>query len=137
MPVNRAWNLEALMAAVRRYPLAPRQRVFFEYVLLEGVNDSADEAQRLARLLRNVRAKVADRHAIRRTRGPHPDARVVVTGCWAQTSADEVARQAGVDLVVGNADKEPLPALLAEVLKTPRGPARVEVGDLRGARVAD
>jgi len=58
MPVNRAWNLEALMAAVRRYPLAPRQRVFFEYVLLDGVNDSADDAQRLTRLLRNVRAKV-------------------------------------------------------------------------------
>jgi 23S rRNA (adenine2503-C2)-methyltransferase len=58
MPVNRAWNLEALMAAVRRYPLAPRQRVFFEYVLLDGVNDSADDAQRLARLLRHVRAKV-------------------------------------------------------------------------------
>ena len=58
MPVNRAWNLDALMAAVRRYPLAPRQRVFFEYVLLDGVNDSADDAQRLARLLRNIRAKV-------------------------------------------------------------------------------
>jgi 23S rRNA (adenine2503-C2)-methyltransferase len=58
MPVNHAWNLEALMAAVRRYPLAPRQRVFFEYVLLDGINDSADEAHRLARLLRNVRAKV-------------------------------------------------------------------------------
>jgi 23S rRNA (adenine2503-C2)-methyltransferase len=58
MPVNRAFDLETLMAAVRRYPLAPRQRVFFEYVLLDGVNDSADDAQRLARLLRNVRAKV-------------------------------------------------------------------------------
>jgi 23S rRNA (adenine2503-C2)-methyltransferase len=58
MPVNRAWNLAALMAAVRRYPLAPRQRVFFEYVLLDGVNDTLDDAERLARLLRNVRAKV-------------------------------------------------------------------------------
>src|SRR6059058_4011985 len=58
MPVNRAWNLEALMAAVRRYPLAPRQRVFFEYVLLDGVNDGPDDARQLARLLRNVRAKV-------------------------------------------------------------------------------
>jgi len=58
MPVNRAWNLDALMGAIRRYPLAPRQRVFFEYVLLDGVNDSADDAQRLVRLLRNVRAKV-------------------------------------------------------------------------------
>ena len=58
MPVNRSWNLEALMAAVRAYPLAPRQRVFFEYVLLDGVNDSAAAAARLARLLRGVRAKV-------------------------------------------------------------------------------
>jgi 23S rRNA (adenine2503-C2)-methyltransferase len=58
MPVNRSWNLEALMAAVRRYPLAPRQQVFFEYVLLDGVNDSLDDAARLARLLRGVPAKV-------------------------------------------------------------------------------
>ena len=84
-----------------------------------------------------ARAEVSDRQAIRRARRANPDARVVVTGCWAQTSADEVARQAGVDLVVGNADKERLPALLDEVLKTPRGPARVAVGDLRGARVAE
>jgi 23S rRNA (adenine2503-C2)-methyltransferase len=46
------------MAAVRRYPLAPRQRVFFEYVLLEGVNDSEEDARRLATLLRGVAAKV-------------------------------------------------------------------------------
>jgi 23S rRNA (adenine2503-C2)-methyltransferase len=58
MPVNRSWNLDALMAAVRRYPLAPRQRVFFEYVMLEDVNDSAEDAHRLARLLRGIRAKV-------------------------------------------------------------------------------
>jgi 23S rRNA (adenine2503-C2)-methyltransferase len=43
---------------VRRYPLAPRQHVFFEYVMLDGVNDSPDDARRLARLLRGVRAKV-------------------------------------------------------------------------------
>ena len=58
MPVNRSWNLEALMAAVRKYPLAPRQRLFFEYVLLDGVNDSPEASARLARLLRGVRAKV-------------------------------------------------------------------------------
>jgi len=58
MPVNRAWGLEALMAAVRAYPLAPRQHVFFEYVMLDGVNDTPEEAQRLARLLRGIRAKV-------------------------------------------------------------------------------
>jgi 23S rRNA (adenine2503-C2)-methyltransferase len=58
MPVNRSFDLAALMASVRRYPLAARQRVFFEYVMLEGVNDTSDDAQRLARLLRGVKAKV-------------------------------------------------------------------------------
>ena len=58
MPINRSFDLETLMAAVRRYPLAPRQRVFFEYVMLDGVNDGADDARALARLLRGVRAKV-------------------------------------------------------------------------------
>jgi 23S rRNA (adenine2503-C2)-methyltransferase len=58
MPVNRSWDLAALMAAVRKYPLAPRQRAFFEYVLLDGINDSPEDAARLARLLRGLRAKV-------------------------------------------------------------------------------
>ena len=58
MPVNRSFNLDALMAALRKYPLAPRQRIFFEYVLLDGVNDSPEDAKRLARLLRGLRAKV-------------------------------------------------------------------------------
>jgi 23S rRNA (adenine2503-C2)-methyltransferase len=58
MPVNRSWSLDALMAAVRRYPLAPRQRIFFEYVMLEDVNDSPEEARQLTRLLRGIRAKV-------------------------------------------------------------------------------
>ncbi len=58
MPVNRSWGLVALMDAVKRYPLAPRQYVFFEYVLLEGVNDSDEDATRLARLLRGVHAKI-------------------------------------------------------------------------------
>ena len=58
MPVNRSFDLAALMAALRRYPLAPRQRLFFEYVLLDGVNDTPEEARRLAQLLRGLRAKV-------------------------------------------------------------------------------
>jgi 23S rRNA (adenine2503-C2)-methyltransferase len=58
MPVNRSWNLAVLMAALRRYPLAPRQRLFFEYVMLEGVNDSIQDAEQLARLLRGIKAKV-------------------------------------------------------------------------------
>jgi 23S rRNA (adenine2503-C2)-methyltransferase len=58
MPVNRSWNLDALMDAVKRYPLSPRQRVFFEYVLLDRVNDAEDDARRLAGRLRGVKAKV-------------------------------------------------------------------------------
>ena len=58
MPINRSWNLDALMAAVKRYPLASRQRVFFEYVMLEDVNDRDEDARALARLLRGVKAKV-------------------------------------------------------------------------------
>jgi 23S rRNA (adenine2503-C2)-methyltransferase len=58
VPLNRSFDIAALMAAVRRYPLAPRQRVFFEYVMLEDVNDTSDDAHRLARLLRGLKAKV-------------------------------------------------------------------------------
>ena len=58
MPVNRRWNIAALLAAVREFPLARRQRVTFEYVLLDGVNDSAADARRLPELLRGIPSKV-------------------------------------------------------------------------------
>jgi len=58
MPVNRKYPLEALLRACREYPLRPRERLTFEYVLLEGVNDSDQDALRLAELLRDLRAKV-------------------------------------------------------------------------------
>jgi threonylcarbamoyladenosine tRNA methylthiotransferase MtaB len=85
-----------------------------------------------------ARAEVSDRQAIRRARRANPDARVVVTGCWAQTSAEEVARVAGVDLIAGNADKGRLPALVEALLGAPRAAApRLEVGDLRDARLVE
>jgi 23S rRNA (adenine2503-C2)-methyltransferase len=58
MPVNKSWNIAALMAALRKYPLAPRQRIFFEYVMLDEVNDSPEQARALARLLRGLPSKV-------------------------------------------------------------------------------
>jgi 23S rRNA (adenine2503-C2)-methyltransferase len=58
MPVNRGWGLGDLLAACRRFPLPVRQRMTFEYTLLDGVNDSAEDAQRLVRRLRGLRAKV-------------------------------------------------------------------------------
>jgi len=58
MPVNRRYPLKDLLAACRRFPLDPRRRITFEYVLLRGVNDSEDDALRLTRLLRGIRCKV-------------------------------------------------------------------------------
>ncbi len=58
MPVNKGFALESLLAACRRFPLPMRQRMTFEYVLLDGVNDSPEDARRLARLLRGIRSKV-------------------------------------------------------------------------------
>jgi threonylcarbamoyladenosine tRNA methylthiotransferase MtaB len=80
-----------------------------------------------------ARAEVSDRQAIRRARRGSPAARVVVTGCWAQTSPAAVAGLEGVDLVVGNADKARLPDLLDGLLAGPRGLPRLEVGDVDGA----
>lgn len=58
MPVNRRYPLEALVEACRALPLPQRRRITFEYVLLAGVNDRPEDADRLAALLRGVRAKV-------------------------------------------------------------------------------
>jgi 23S rRNA (adenine2503-C2)-methyltransferase len=58
MPVNRRWNIAALLDACRRFPLRQGRRITFEYVLLRGVNDADDDAHRLVALLRDVPAKV-------------------------------------------------------------------------------
>jgi threonylcarbamoyladenosine tRNA methylthiotransferase MtaB len=79
-----------------------------------------------------ARAEFSDRQAIRRAARVSPGARLVVTGCWAQTSPEDVARLGDVDLVVGNADKHRLPDLLD-------GPVaeRIHVSDIVGARALD
>jgi 23S rRNA (adenine2503-C2)-methyltransferase len=58
MPVDRRYPLAELFAALRRYPLAARDRVTFEYVMLDGVNDGDLDARRLVRWLHGLRAKV-------------------------------------------------------------------------------
>ena len=58
MPLNRKWNLEMLLQAVREFPLRNRERITFEYVLLDGVNDSATNARELTELVRGIRCKV-------------------------------------------------------------------------------
>jgi 23S rRNA (adenine2503-C2)-methyltransferase len=58
MPINRKYPLAELLAALRRYPLPKRRRITIEYTLVQGQNDSADDARALARLLRGLRVKV-------------------------------------------------------------------------------
>ncbi len=58
MPVNRRYPIKELLAACRHYPLESRRRITFEYVMLRGVNDTAEDARRLARLLRGIKCKV-------------------------------------------------------------------------------
>ncbi len=59
VPINRKYPIRELLAACLRYlSKAPRDFVTFEYVMLEGVNDSADQARELAALVREVPCKI-------------------------------------------------------------------------------
>jgi 23S rRNA (adenine2503-C2)-methyltransferase len=58
MPVNRTHPLRELIGACRAYPIPPRKRITFEYILLDEVNDSPRQAKALVKLLSGIRAKV-------------------------------------------------------------------------------
>jgi 23S rRNA (adenine2503-C2)-methyltransferase len=58
IPINRKWNIAALLEACREFPLEQRRRITFEYVLIGGVNDSDEDARRLASLLKGLKKKV-------------------------------------------------------------------------------
>ncbi|MBU4463802.1 MAG: 23S rRNA (adenine(2503)-C(2))-methyltransferase RlmN, partial [Proteobacteria bacterium] len=58
MPINKKYPLEILLDACRKYKLPPRQSIMFEYILLKNINDSPDDAKRLAKLLRSIKAKI-------------------------------------------------------------------------------
>jgi 23S rRNA (adenine2503-C2)-methyltransferase len=58
MPINRKYPIEDLLAACARYPLRPWEHLTFEYVLLGGFNDAAEDARRVAKLLADLRVKV-------------------------------------------------------------------------------
>jgi 23S rRNA (adenine2503-C2)-methyltransferase len=59
VPINRKWNIATLLDALREYPgLSNSERITFEYVMLDGVNDSKEDAHRLVGLLRGIPAKV-------------------------------------------------------------------------------
>ena len=58
VPPNRKYPLAEILKACRQFPLKKRSRITFEYVLLDEVNDSAEDARRLAGLLSGIKAKV-------------------------------------------------------------------------------
>src|SRR5436305_15065934 len=58
MPINRKWDLSDLLKAAHEFPLRPRERMTFEYVLLDQVNDAPKNAREVVRLLNGIKAKV-------------------------------------------------------------------------------
>jgi len=59
VPINKRWNIEALLDALRDYPKASNsERITFEYVMLKGINDSDADAHRLVELIKGIPAKV-------------------------------------------------------------------------------
>ena len=59
VPINKRWNIETLLEALRDYPKASNsERITFEYVMLKGINDSDADAHRLVELIKGIPAKV-------------------------------------------------------------------------------
>lgn len=58
MPVNKKWNLEALLGACRKYPLGSHRRITFEYVMLKDLNDTLEDAARIIKLTKGIPSKI-------------------------------------------------------------------------------
>ncbi|MFC2172597.1 23S rRNA (adenine(2503)-C(2))-methyltransferase RlmN [Acidobacteriota bacterium] len=58
MPINKKYPLKELMAELKSFPLRRGERITFEYVLMKKINDSVDEAKRLASLIRGIPSKI-------------------------------------------------------------------------------
>ena len=59
VPINKRWNIDALLEALRDYPkVSNSERITFEYVMLKGVNDTDEDAHRLVGLIKGIPAKV-------------------------------------------------------------------------------
>lgn len=56
MPINRTYSLEALKEALLRYPASKRHGITFEYVMIEGQNDSIQDAKKLVRFLHGLKS---------------------------------------------------------------------------------
>jgi 23S rRNA (adenine2503-C2)-methyltransferase len=58
MPINKKYQLKALLNVCRKYPAARNRHITFEYILIQGVNDSIEDAKRLVELLKGIRCKI-------------------------------------------------------------------------------
>ncbi len=58
VPPSKKYTLHDILEACRRFPLAKRSRITFEYVMLAGVNDAPEDARRLAKILTGIKGKV-------------------------------------------------------------------------------
>jgi len=58
MPINKKYPLHELLKTLREYPLKPRQRITFEYVMLKGINSSEEDAFRLSQILKGIPSKI-------------------------------------------------------------------------------
>lgn len=58
MPINKAYNIESVINAVRNFPIDQRKRVMFEYLVMKDLNDDIASAKKLVKLLHGIKAKV-------------------------------------------------------------------------------
>ena len=59
VPINKKWNIDALLDALRAYPkVSNSERITFEYVMLDGINDTDEDARRLVKLIEGIPAKI-------------------------------------------------------------------------------
>lgn len=58
MPINKAYNIESIINAVKAFPIDARKRVMFEYLVMKGINDDQKSAKKLVKLLHGIKAKV-------------------------------------------------------------------------------
>ena len=59
VPLNRKWNIKSLLDSLRNYPsLSNSERITFEYVMIDNVNDSKEDAKRLVKLISGIPSKI-------------------------------------------------------------------------------
>ncbi len=58
MPINKAYNIESVINAVKEFPIDQRKKVLFEYLVMKDLNDDIKSAKKLVKLLSGIKAKV-------------------------------------------------------------------------------